>query len=72
MPARRKHAKPLKACTKCKCLVTHDVMKCPVCGNESFTENWSGMIVVIDPETSEVAKALNIRKPGRYAIRLGL
>lgn len=51
--------------------MAHDVMKCPVCGNESFTENWSGMIIVIDPETSEVAKILNIEKPGRYAIRLG-
>ncbi len=72
MPARRKHVKPFKACTRCKYLVNHEVIKCPICGNDSFTENWSGMIIVVDPESSEVAKMLGISKPGRYAVRLGM
>ncbi|RLG77095.1 MAG: DNA-binding protein [Thermoprotei archaeon] len=70
MPARgeRKH---FKACTKCRFLVPTEVGKCPVCGNESFTENWAGMVIVIDVEKSEIAKMLGIKVPGRYAIRLG-
>ena len=70
MAYRRK--KPIfKACTKCKALVPLEVSKCPVCGNEAFTENWTGMIVVVVPENSELAKSLGITKPGKYAIRLG-
>ncbi len=72
MPVRRKHTKPFKACTKCKYLVPHDVGRCPVCGSESFTENWSGMIIVVDIENSEVAKILGIKHPGRYAIKIGI
>ncbi|RLG87884.1 MAG: DNA-binding protein [Thermoprotei archaeon] len=62
--------KPFKACRSCKLLVPHDEEKCPNCGSTSFTEEWDGMIIIIDPEKSWVAKRLNIKKPGRYAIRL--
>jgi DNA-directed RNA polymerase subunit E" len=72
MPSRHGIRKPpFKACTKCKALVPHEVSKCPVCGNESFTDNWSGMIIVIDPEKSKIAKSLGIKVPGKYAIRVG-
>ncbi len=70
MAYRRKKA-VFKACTKCKALVSLEASKCPICGNESFTENWSGMIIVVDPEKSKLAKSLGITKPGKYAIRLG-
>jgi len=64
--------KPIfKACTKCKALVPYEVTKCPICGNESFTENWTGMIIILDPNKSRVAKLLGITKSGRYAVRLG-
>ncbi|MCD6340451.1 MAG: DNA-directed RNA polymerase, subunit E'' [Desulfurococcales archaeon] len=71
MPARRKQSKLFKACIKCKYLVPLDTPKCPVCGSENFTENWSGMVVIVDIEKSDIAKMLNIKVPGRYAIRLG-
>ncbi|MCD6323766.1 MAG: DNA-directed RNA polymerase, subunit E'' [Desulfurococcales archaeon] len=71
MSARRSRKAPFKACTKCKALVPHEVTKCPICGNESFTENWSGVIIVLDPENSKIAKSLGIKKKGKYAIRLG-
>lgn len=71
MPARRGKKKPFKACTKCRFLVPHEVGKCPVCGNESFTENWSGMVIIVDVGKSEIAKILDIKVPGRYAVRLG-
>jgi len=72
MPVRRARIKPFKACMKCKFLVPHEVNKCPNCGSETFTEDWSGMVVIVDVDKSEIAKMLNIKVPGRYAIKLGV
>ena len=73
MPARRPPSKkpPLKACRRCGTLVSLDAKVCPNCGSNEFTDNWEGMIAIFDPETSILAKKLNIDKPGLYAIRVG-
>ncbi|MCE4600645.1 MAG: DNA-directed RNA polymerase, subunit E'' [Desulfurococcales archaeon] len=60
----------LKACKKCGALVTGETNVCPVCGSTEFTTNWEGMIVIINPETSELAKELDINSPGIFAIRV--
>ncbi len=67
MPAR---GKPFKACRKCKALVNKEVNICPICGSSDFTDEWEGMVIIIDPENSEIAKMLGITKPGRYAIKV--
>ncbi len=60
----------LKACRNCKALVEMDVKKCPVCGSENFTKFWRGMLIVVDPEKSEMAKLMNIKYPGKYAVAI--
>jgi len=60
---------PFKACRKCRLLVMHEEEKCPNCGSTDFTDDWQGVAVIIDPE-SRIAKTLNIKKPGRYAIKV--
>lgn len=65
-------SKSFKACLRCKALVKPDEEKCPVCGSTEFTFEWSGIVVIIDPEKSEVAKMLNIKTPGRYALKVGV
>ncbi len=69
MPARIRR-KPFKACRKCRFLVERDVDVCPNCGSRDFTEDWEGMVIIINPSTSEVARILGIEKPGRYALRV--
>ncbi len=69
MPARIRR-KPFKACRECKLLVSRDTEVCPNCGSHDFTEDWEGMVIIIDPENSEIAKILEIEKPGRYALRV--
>jgi len=59
-----------KACKRCKALVEKEVAECPVCGSQEFSEEWEGLIIVIDPDKSNVAKVLGITKPGRYAIKV--
>ncbi|MBW9141832.1 MAG: DNA-directed RNA polymerase, subunit E'' [Candidatus Aramenus sp.] len=62
-------AKIFKACKNCKALVPEDQAVCPVCGGSSFTDEWEGMVIVID-ENSEVAQLMGVEKPWRYAINL--
>ena len=56
------------ACRKCRALTTEKV--CPNDGSTELSNEWSGLIVIIDPEKSQVAKTLNITKPGRYALKV--
>ena len=56
-----------KVCKKCKIFVEGD--KCPTCGNSDFTETWKGRVVIINPEESEVAKNIKVKKAGSYAIK---
>ncbi len=69
MPIRVRR-KPLKACRKCRALVEREAEVCPMCGSRDFTDDWEGMVVIIDPEKSDVAKLLEIKKPGKYAIKV--
>jgi len=57
-----------KVCKKCKLVVTGKV--CPICKGQEFTANWRGLVVIIDPEKSEIAKQLNIEIPGHYALKV--
>ncbi len=69
--ARPPSKKPrLKACRKCGALVPLEEKICPVCGSTEFSEDWEGMIIVIDPELSELAREIGIEKPAIYAIKV--
>ena len=62
MPARE------RACRECEWITVKSV--CENCGSSNLTTNFSGLIIVIDPERSEIARELGLRKPGAYAIRV--
>jgi len=57
-----------KACKICKTIYeTGD--KCPKCGSKESTEGFKGRIVVLNPEKSEIAKKLNLKDKGNFAIK---
>lgn len=56
------------ACRNCKTLTTARV--CPNCNSTELSSSWSGLVIVLNPEKSQIAKALEIAKPGRYALRV--
>ena len=56
------------ACKECKNLSSGKV--CPICHSTDLTTDWSGLIVLSDPDKSQVAKQLEFTKPGRYAIKV--
>lgn len=57
----------MKSCTSCRRISTKEL--CPVC-NKPTSTNWSGLLVIINPDNSDIAKELNISLPGEYALRV--
>lgn len=57
-----------KVCKECHRLVSGQV--CQVCNSTSLTSDWSGFVVIIDPEKSQIAKRLGVNLPGRYALKV--
>jgi DNA-directed RNA polymerase subunit E" len=54
----------------CKtCFSITEAERCPNCGGE-LSKDWQGYVVVLDAEKSEIAKRLNIKKPGSYALKV--
>lgn len=51
-------------------MIVNDADECPQCHSQNLTEKFMGQLIVIDPEKSEIGKKLDIKVPGRYAIKL--
>ena len=47
----------------------HEKDKCPNCDSKESTDTIKGRIVVVNPEKSELAQKLNIKKKGTFAIK---
>lgn len=60
-------AKTDKACKNCRRLVQG--RECPACKTSDLTKSWEGMAVIVDPE-SKIAEAMEIKTPGKYAIKM--
>jgi len=69
-----------KVCRKCRKIIVETEINakgkeeslkvCPVCGSNVFTTFWKGTALVIDPDKSEIGKAMDVQVPGKYALRL--
>ena len=57
----------VNACTHCNLLT--DKQQCPECKNPT-SSNWSGLLIITDPDDSRIAKELNIEIPGEYCLRV--
>ena len=54
----------------CKvCLRISEGERCPVCG-ASTSQYWSGYLAVLDPENSQIAKRMELKTPGQYALKV--
>ena len=56
-----------KACKVCSTI--YEGEKCVSCGSKEFTEGFKGRIQVLNPEKSEIAKKLNLKAKGKFAIK---
>jgi DNA-directed RNA polymerase subunit E" len=56
------------ACRECH-RVTRDEV-CPSCGSENLSEDWSGYVIIIEPDESEIADRMEVKLAGRYALKV--
>ncbi len=61
----------MKACRRCR-TINHDRNnpRCVECNSTDLTSEFSGVVYIVDPENSEIAKKLQIDTPGEYALRV--
>ena len=57
-----------KACKNCRFISSGPI--CPNCKSSNLSEDWSGLVVIMDPSASEVAKRMGITVAGKYALRV--
>lgn len=56
-----------KACKICNTIYEGD--KCPKCDSKESTEAYKGRIVMLNPEKSEIARKINIKDKGNFALK---
>jgi DNA-directed RNA polymerase subunit E" len=59
----------MTACKQCRFIVSTKEKVCPKCGGE-LSDKYSGMVIVLDPEKSEIAKIVEINAVGSYAVKV--
>jgi DNA-directed RNA polymerase subunit E" len=57
-----------KACRECRILTEENV--CPICKSTELSEDYSGLLIVLDPENSIMAEKMEIKEAGRYALKI--
>lgn len=57
----------MKACKQCFQLTEETV--CPRC-NVPTSKHWQGYVVIADPKRSRIAQKMNIKIPGKYALKV--
>ena len=57
-----------KVCPTCRLITRENV--CPKCKTSSLSDDFSGLVIVFNPEDSAIAKAMKIKEKGRYALKV--
>jgi DNA-directed RNA polymerase subunit E" len=57
-----------RACRDCK-LISQEPA-CPNCKGTDLSDDYSGLLIVLDPESSQLAQKMEIKSEGRYALKI--
>ncbi|MBI5223370.1 DNA-directed RNA polymerase subunit E'' [Candidatus Micrarchaeota archaeon] len=60
----------MRACKSCRYITYQNDKVCPKCQQGELTDRFSGMVLILDAERSEVAKYVQLNAPGSYALKL--
>ncbi|NPA38270.1 MAG: DNA-directed RNA polymerase subunit E'' [Candidatus Nanohaloarchaeota archaeon] len=58
-----------KACRQCGRII-EEGNECPVCKTKDLTTTFKGILVIFDPEGSEIAVISGKSVPGKYAVKV--
>lgn len=74
-----------KACMKCmRIIMTDDKTKkskdadekaekeeiCEMCNSGALSEDWSGLVIILDPRRSEIAQKMGVDLADKYALKV--
>jgi DNA-directed RNA polymerase subunit E" len=51
-------------------MLNTDKNLCQNCKNKELSDEWSGLVIILDTAKSNVAQTLGITVPGRYALKV--
>jgi DNA-directed RNA polymerase subunit E" len=57
-----------KACGTCHGLTRENI--CPKCKTPTLSDDYGGLVIIFDPQNSAIARAMNIKEKGRYALKV--
>ena len=57
-----------KACQECHLISQGST--CSNCKTASLSDDFSGLVIILDPKDSAIARAMKVEKTGRYALRV--
>ncbi len=57
-----------RACRTCKIITDENV--CPICKGTELSDDYSGLLIVLDPENSILAEKLEAKEAGSYALKI--
>ncbi len=58
----------MRACRTCKNISEEAI--CPVCKGTEFSDDYSGLLIVLEPNNSILAEKLDTTEPGVYALKI--
>jgi DNA-directed RNA polymerase subunit E" len=56
-------------CRNCRRFTTEK--ECSACKSSDLSASWKGLVIINDPNDSEIARDLGIETPGKYALFVG-
>lgn len=60
------------ACGECHLVLNDGVDQCPRHPSASVSSDWTGYVIIIQPERSEIAERLKVEQPGKYALKVNI
>ena len=58
----------MRACRTCKNISEEAI--CPVCKGTEFSDDYSGLLIVLEPDNSILAEKLDTTESGVYALKI--
>jgi len=57
-----------RACRTCKIITEENA--CPICRSTDLSDDFSGLLIILDPENSQLAEKIDLKEEGKYALRI--
>ncbi len=60
------------ACGECNAILDDEQDQCHHCPTSPISRDWQGLVIVFNPEMSEVGKRMGVTRPGSYALKVNI